>query len=66
MKIPAKKCVICGRTAADADLVWLRALKGPMCRPGQGCGRNYPVIAEPGHWVDLEDLDDILVDNPKH
>lgn len=68
-----KRCGLCGRTAEDADLVWLRGLKGAVCRAGRGCDQQHPALASlrewlsgPDSWLGDADLDEIFVDNPKH
>jgi len=68
-----KRCGLCGRSANDDDLVWLRGLKGAVCRPGTGCDRQHRALAPLRQWLAGPDsgfteseLDEILVDNPKH
>lgn len=68
-----KRCGLCGRAADDDDLVWLRGLKGAVCKAGRGCDRDYPALgavrrwlASPDSWREVPDLDDVFVDNPKH
>lgn len=71
--MPERRCGLCGRTADEADLILLRGLKGAVCRPGRGCDKDHPSLGAIRQWLAGSDpafasvdLDDILVDNPKH
>jgi hypothetical protein len=68
-----RRCGLCGRSADEADLMLLRGLKGAVCRPGHGCDKHHPALGALRQWlagpdssVSDIDIDDILVDNPKH
>jgi len=66
-----QRCGLCGKWAEEADLVWLRGLKGAVCRAGRGCDKDHPGLAGVRKWLAgpdsaFIDADDILVDNPKH
>jgi hypothetical protein len=68
-----QRCCLCGRSSHGDDMVWLRGLKGAVCRPGHGCDRQHPSVGNVRDWLSSPDsgmsdadLDDILVDNPKH
>jgi hypothetical protein len=66
-----KRCGLCGRSADEADLIWLRGLRGAVCRPGRGCDKAHPALSNVRLWLAADtkftdaELDDFLVDNPK-